>query len=260
LHLVLWEAAGERAHLEHAIEAGNIILDAAEKLPNGTVRWTIPAGYGKLSGRAYFGRAHGAAGIAGSLLDLFEVTGDKSFLEVAESAGRWIANNGVPVLKDERGLDWPVSDLDRTLPGPFWCHGAAGVGQFFMELARFDTRVPGAKLAERAAQSVAFGGRWAGPTQCHGLAGNIEFLLDMAQFSRQESYFKWAEILARLLEAFAVRRGGAIVFQNDWPATSSPGYMIGYGGIAACFLRLDGPEQRPRQMSRSGFRGRKRLV
>ena len=36
--------------------------------------WRIPAGYGGLSGKSYLGYAHGAAGIADVLLDLYDAT------------------------------------------------------------------------------------------------------------------------------------------------------------------------------------------
>jgi len=39
----------------------------------------------------------------------------------------------------------------------------------------------------------------------------------------------------------------------------TPDYMVGYGGVAACILRLREPEQRPRQLSRAGFRYMPRL-
>ncbi len=188
------------------------------------------------------------------MLDLFEASGDKKFLAGAQGAGRWIKSLAVPVLEHDRGLDWPVSEDGQTPAGPFWCHGAAGIGQFFLHAARIDALLGAAELAHRAAQTVISSGRWAGPTQCHGLAGSIEFLLDTAQATGERSYFAGVRSFAQLLEAFAAERNGMLLWPSDSPTAFTPGYMVGYAGIGACLVRLGDPEHLPRQFSRSGFR------
>lgn len=74
--------------------------------------WIIPPGYESLSGTVNLGYAHGAAGIADTLLDLFEATGDRRFLEVARDAANWLARLATPALNDGTGLIWAV-DLER---------------------------------------------------------------------------------------------------------------------------------------------------
>jgi serine/threonine protein kinase len=106
-HILMWDETGVSEHLHSAIRGGEWLLDHAELGPDGGAKWTIPEGYGGLSGRAYYGRAHGAAGIADVLLDLFEISREKKFLDCATSAMTWIAKAAIPVLRDGRGLDWP---------------------------------------------------------------------------------------------------------------------------------------------------------
>ncbi|MGH2585164.1 MAG: lanthionine synthetase LanC family protein, partial [Dehalococcoidia bacterium] len=93
-------------------------------------------------------------------------------------------------------------------------------------------------------------------TPCHGLAGAIEFLLDMFQATGDRAYLADAGVLARLLEAFAAERDGALVFPSESPDVFTPDYMVGYAGVAACLLRLSAPDL-PHLLSRAGFSGRR---
>jgi tRNA A-37 threonylcarbamoyl transferase component Bud32 len=252
-HLLLWDETGDREHLEDARRAGEALLAGAESAGRDELRWTIPPGYDDLSGLAYLGYAHGAAGIADALLDLHDATGEERFLAAACGAARWLGRQAVPVLDDDSGLSWPA--LEGGPPaGAFWCHGATGVGLFFAHLAATGARPEAAEVAARAARAVARGSRFVGPVQCHGLAGNIEFLLDMFQATGDRAYHGEAESLARLLEAFGVERDGGLVWSAESPSTFSPDYLVGYAGVATCLLRLSAPERLAHQLSRRGFR------
>jgi lantibiotic modifying enzyme len=213
----------------------------------------IPPGYEGLSGRAYLGYSHGAAGIACALLDLYEATGDERYRASALGAGRWVASQAQPTPADPDGLDWP-STADGGMFGPYWCHGAAGIGRFFLHAADLGIMPEAADLAARAARAAASGARRANPTQCHGLAGNIEFLLDMYQANGDRAYRAEAWSLAQLLLAFAHDQAGRLVFSSESPVVFTPDYMVGYAGVAVCLLRLAEPHVRPHQLSRRGFR------
>lgn len=254
-HLLLWEATAESLHLEHALQAGAALLAAATPVRRDEVCWPIPPGYGASSGQAYLGYAHGAAGIADALLDLFDVSGDKRFRLAARSAAHWLVRQAIPALPDRSGIHWPMSEGEPA-KAAFWCHGAAGIGQFFLHAAAHELVPDATALAARAARTVAQATRWAGPTQCHGLSGSIELLLDMAQATGEAAYVADAHELALLLDAFAVEHNGMIVCSSDVPTTITPDYMVGYAGVAACLLRLAAPMRLPRQLSRAGFRYR----
>ncbi len=120
----------------------------------------------------------------------------------------------------------------------FWCHGAGGIGRFFLHAAQLDVVPDALQFAARAARTVSRAARWAGPTQCHGLAGNIEFLLDMAQATGDPRYWADCEPLARLLVAQVVDEHGAVNWDEDVPDILTPDYMLGYAGVAVCLLRL----------------------
>jgi lantibiotic modifying enzyme len=255
-HLLLWDETDDPEHLRHAVEAGEFLLEKAEDAGDGGLFWKTSPGYGGLSGPPYLGYAHGAAGIADALLELFEVTEGTRFLTAVRGAGRWLACQAVPVLDDESGLDWPLVEGQPPF-GAAWCHGATGIGSFFLHASKLDALPGAAEIAARAARTTARGARSQGPVQCHGLAGNIEFLLDMYGGTGDRAYLAEVRSMARLLEAFSREKGGLLVWPSDSPEVYSPDYMIGYAGVAVCLLRLGDPEEMPRQLSRRGFRHRR---
>ncbi|MGH2988048.1 MAG: class IV lanthionine synthetase LanL [Solirubrobacterales bacterium] len=258
LHLLVWDETGEDDQVAAAVEAGETLLAAAAFVADGRPQWIVPDGHSALSGTAPLGYAHGAAGIADALLDLYDATGEERFLEVAGAALRRVARLAVPSLDDGSGLEWPRLEGDRPL-GPMWCHGSAGIGRAFLHAARLRL-MPGAlEIARRAGRSVARGGRALGPVQCHGLAGGIELLLDLARETGENAWRQEAWTLARLLEGFRGERDGRLMWASDRGDVLAPDYMVGYSGVAMCLLRLADPE-RPTQLSREGFRHLPRRV
>ncbi len=250
-HLWLWDATADSEQLSLAMNAGESLITNAEKVNSQELCWRIPEGYGGMSGLIYLGYAHGAAGIADVLLDLYEATQQEHFLTVALRAGRWLQRQAMPVLADESGLDWPITESTEP-EGASWCHGATGIGSFFLHLAHLQALPEALLLAERAARTVAYGNRAYSPVQCHGLSGQIEFLLDMAQETEDQQYIQWAFELATLLEAFALEKDGMLVWSSESPTIITPDYQVGYAGIAMTLLRL-GNLQRPRQLGRNGL-------
>ncbi|HXT34078.1 MAG TPA: lanthionine synthetase LanC family protein, partial [Chloroflexota bacterium] len=256
-HLLLWDETGEQEQLSFAIGAGEQLLATVDRTPceGRGAQWLIPEGYGDLSGQAQLGYAHGLAGIADSLLDLYETTGEPRWRECARQAAYTLERHAASraFVSGAPCLDWPIR-AGGPFFGPFWCHGAAGIGQFFLHAARLDI-LPGAmEIALGAARGVARGSRHAGPTQCHGLTGNIEFLLDVYQASGDRAYLSEAHSLATLLAAFASERDGQLLWPSESPMIFTPDYLVGYAGVLPCLLRLADPERRPRQLSRAGFR------
>ena len=252
LHLMLWDETGEPAAIAAAIAAGEALLRAAEHGPVGAVWWTIPPGYEAMSGNAYLGYAHGAAGIADALLDLFEATGREDVLQAVRGAARWLAAHGVHVLRDGRGLHWP-SVIGGTPGGAYWCHGAGGIGTFLVRAAESGCVADASVLAHRAGLTVAAATRWLNPTQCHGLAGSIELLLDLYRATGDASWLEQARAFGTLMAAFAIEGGGGLVWPSEAPGAFAPDYLTGYAGVATCLLRLAAPERLPHLLSREGF-------
>ncbi|MBI2762122.1 MAG: protein kinase [Chloroflexi bacterium] len=254
-HLWLWDQTGADEHLAAARAAGAVLLESADHTADGGVRWVLPLGYGSMSGTAPLGYAHGTAGIADALLNLFEATGDVSTRDAAAGAARWLADQAVPVLDDGSGLGWPATEGEEPFL-PWWCHGATGIGRLFLHAATLDLIPQAATLATGAARAVARGARAQAASQCHGLAGSIEFLLDVYQATGDDTWLHEARTLAVLLDAYAAEQDGNLVFSAETPGLFTPDYMTGYAGVAVCLLRLADPTRRPHQLSRAGFRYR----
>jgi serine/threonine protein kinase len=241
LHLHVARATGNGNHLNHARCTSARILDMADRGADGTLRWVIPAGYGDLTGHAFAGYAHGAAGIADVLLELSAATGDPRLRDAAARAGRWIMSESVATLEDQSGLDWP-SESGRA-SGGLWCHGAAGVGQFLLR-ATLVNLFDGARDATlKAARTAALAGRWATPVRCHGLAGCIEFLMDVYEHLDQGWCLDAAFDLAQIAQSFVVERDGLVMVLGDQPHRMTPDFMVGYSGVLATFLRLSDPDR-----------------
>ncbi len=251
-HLLLWDETQDAEHLQAAIDAGRWLISVAEDAGEGALCWTLPKTIA--GGKTYLGYAHGAAGIADALLDLFEVTGDERFLAAVIGASRLLERQAVPVLYDQSGLNWPMYKDGRDLASIFWCHGAVGIGKFFLHASELNLFPQAIDIATRAARAVARGSRWTGTTQCHGLSGNIEFLLDMFQITAYDAYYVEARSLASLLETFSMERDGLLVWPSDITSSFTPDYMVGYAGVLVCLLRLANPQHLPHQFSRPGFR------
>jgi lantibiotic modifying enzyme len=206
-----------------------------------------------LSGQTYLGYAHGAAGIADALLDLFEVTADARLFEAACGTARWLQSLAVPALDDASGLCWPTAEGAEPVAA-YWCHGAAGIGRFWIHAAALGVMPGAADVAARAIATTARGARWAGPTQCHGLAGAIEVLIDAYQANNDPAFLAKARILERLLLAFACEVDGQLAWPSESPTVITPDYNVGYAGVASALLRLADPARRPHGLSRQGFR------
>ena len=258
-HLLLWDETGKQEHLRAAVACGDYLLETAQQRETGEYCWILPSEELRgFSTHAYLGYAHGAAGIADALLELFEVTGDERFRPIIQGVARWLQRLALPILADGSGLSWPVTE-DRVEPSwPLWCHGSTGVGRFFLHASRHNWILGALETAVRAAQAAMHLGKMGGPTLCHGLAGTMEFLMDMYQWTRKPVYLVEARACSHLLEGFRCNQEGLLLFQTGGSAVCTPDYQIGYAGIAITLLRLSAPGCIPYQLSREGFQAYKR--
>jgi hypothetical protein len=244
-NLRLWRGTSRREFLDAARIAGSHLVEAAVTVGDG-LRWpdatlemdTVPRERSQ-DGQppAWLGYAHGAAGIGDVLLDLWEITAEPRFWHAAQGAARRLIQLAVPVFPDRTGFNWPRTEGGAPGPG-FWCHGAAGIGYFFLHAATLELTPDAEEVAHRAARAVAQSTRWAGPTLCHGLAGNLAFLCRMDRETGSNRYRRDSAAFNSLLQTWLHSRDGVLTCLGGEPVPSSPSYMTGYSGVAAALLCL----------------------
>lgn len=240
-HLRIWKDSGAAEQLGYAHEAAAALLKAATIEPNGDTHWMIPEGFENLSGHTYFGYAHGAAGIADSLLDLYQVAPSLPVREAIHGTAQWLQRHATPTPFDAYGVAWG-NGVGEAIAPAFWCHGGVGIGQFLLRAGVAGIVPDGIEWAERAAHGMVWGTRWSTPTQCHGLAGNIDFLLNLYLVTNNDKYYREALGFAALLDAFGIEEGGVLAWSSESPTVFTPDYMVGYAGVVTTLLRLATPE------------------
>ena len=183
------------------------------------------------------GFAHGASGVAHSLLAMAETTGKSHFRETAAEALEYERS-----LFDPARGNWP--DLRELQPREeaagreflmAWCHGAPGVG-----LARLtalhhlsDDRLR--EEAQTAVRTTTQRGMLDNESLCHGSLGNLELLSAAGNLFSDDAlidrvYRSAGTILARQRE-----RGWRCGVSDG---VETPGLLEGLSGIGYGLLRL----------------------
>lgn len=227
--------------LAAAVRHGEHLLQHADKSDDG---WSWPTMRGWTQRHAT-GYAHGAAGIAIALLELFQQTGDERFLLAARQGWRYERSHFCPQQNN-----WPDFRYAETSDEPqcatAWCHGSAGIGISRLrgwELGHRDDELAGeieASLTSTRARLQANGQGSADFSPCHGMAGNAELFIAAAQIlDRPELHQVAAEVGQRGLCQYE-RQG------QPWPCGGTdvgetPGLMLGLAGIGLFYLRLHAP-------------------
>lgn len=248
---------------DSAIALGRHLVSCANRRPEG---WSWgPTGVGHA--RDLLGYAHGTAGYAYSLLELWSVTGDDTFRYGAEQAFAYEAYHfdaASANWPDFRSYDWGelLQSPERTAAMRAalqaggdaagytmchmvaWCHGAAGIG--LSRLRAFELLGDSRYAAEARTAAVTTIEALRIPATnfslCHGLFGNFEMLLWAAERLCEPSWR--AEVERRTDAAITVFEGttpcpwpsGATAMQPD------PSLLVGEAGIGHYLLRLARPE------------------
>jgi class II lanthipeptide synthase len=178
--------------------------------------------------RCLTGFAHGAAGIAWSLAELYAATGEDRFRNAAKEGFRYESSCYNPERRN-----WP--DYRNDPPGYMiaWCHGATGIGlsrRRAAEILPDEGYRAEAEIALEVAKSSLENLSSGNFSLCHGHAGNAEFC-----------------------NSKETMEGGIAEFEErrmPWPcgtkgAGEIPGLMLGIAGIGYSCLRLTNPNRYP---------------
>lgn len=234
------------------------LLDVAVRCGNWLVSTARPAAAGCCWGAGYdpkvslTGFSHGTAGVAQALLELFRVTGDQKYREVAEEAFAYER-----YWFDETQQNWPdfrpdgpppANDKRPRMCSMAWCHGAPGIA--LSRLRAFEITGDATYKAEalvalettRRSLEASLAADNFNFSLCHGFAGNAEILAEGARILGRDA--NGLSDLVGQIAAYGIDKYGS--GQTPWlcgfGTEEMPGLMMGLAGIGLFYLRLAHPE------------------
>jgi type 2 lantibiotic biosynthesis protein LanM len=240
--LGLYRVTGSGRALEIANQCGDHLLAHAQPMEHG-IGWVQEG----LSARPLTGFAHGNAGMAWALLQLWSLTNQERYRAAALDAISYEQN-----LFSATARNWPIP-RDPRLPGEpssdrednfmiAWCYGAPGIG-----LARLKSlgSLDGAGIREQidmALQTTLEQGFGGNHSLCHGDLGNLDFILEASRtLSQLPMDLPVNQLSAMVLES-AERSGWLCGIPLN---VQTPDLMTGLAGIGYELLRLASPSEVP---------------
>jgi type 2 lantibiotic biosynthesis protein LanM len=234
--LALYKQTGSAEVLQGAIACGQHLLKYCDSA------YSPQAGNSPAS-KPQTGFSHGAAGIAYSLLQLYAVTQDSSYLEGARQGIAYESSVFSPSARN-----WPIiSPMPSASPvfWSTWCYGApsialgrlAGASIYQTEEVLRDIEVGLNTTQKTALQDI--------DHLCCGNLGRAEVLLVAGQKLSNPFWYQAAQELAAMVVGRAARTGKYQLFSELPISVSSPGFFQGMAGIGYQLLRLGYPESLP---------------
>jgi lantibiotic modifying enzyme len=234
---LLWcgRKLGQDQYVELAAQYGERLLELAIE-EDGDISWCTGQ-----SGEHLTGYAHGASGIASSLLELHVATGQMDYLKTSHLAMHY--ENKFYSEKHKNWLDLrQIAGRDQCSLA--WCHGAPGI--LLSRLRAF--HITGMKqylkdahiASETCFEAAELHLRSRSPDNClcHGSAGIMLCLWEAGRFFNDQRLINRAEALAaRMLAGWRSSGHWANAFSS---LEDTPQLMLGYTGTAYSFMRLGG--------------------
>jgi lantibiotic biosynthesis protein len=222
-----------------AEELGALLLKRAENNQYGTSWKTLDTGPHNLTGYA-----HGAAGIATALAELYSETKNEKLLHAIKEAIQFENS-----FFNEQQQNWPdlrfskAADPINAVCSATWCHGAAGIGLARIKVYEitgdkdcFDDVVKAFRVTVKVFQAETIHDY----SLCHGLFGQAIFILKAASLINENDItgmvYQQAE---KCLQEFVYPD---IPVPNGYHSLKeSPCYMQGNSGVGHFFLHLYDP-------------------
>lgn len=233
--------------LEWAVATAERLLEVAEITPDG-LRWKMMADQPFPFTAPNF--SHGGAGVGYFMTEAYKSTGETRYLDAAREAARYVMSRAATV-----GDGRLVCHTEEARNAVYYlgaCHGPAGTGRLFLELAAItgeavwleEARALTRGLLALGAPESRSAGLWNNHGQCCGDAGVGEFALLMAHRTGDEAYLALARRCADVIVANSHTEKGC----RSWMQAehrgrpefleAQTGYMQGAAGIASFLVHL----------------------
>lgn len=228
------------------LQMGDYLLQTAQAETTGISWATMP----NSSSANLTGYAHGAAGIATALLELWHYTKDLRYQKAALAGFAY-----EDACFDQTQQNWPdfregntPRQKDDNTPRPCgcaWCHGAPGIGLSRLRAYQLTGNEGFKQVAKVAVNTTLqhFGRRQLGNySLCHGVFGNADLLLYAAETLNEQSLSdKVGEVAEEAVVQHVQRK---IPFPNGAQSDlNTHDMMLGMAGVGYGFLRAADPER-----------------
>jgi lantibiotic modifying enzyme len=205
--------------------------------------------------RRYPNFSHGTAGVSYVLATLFQLTGERRFLDAALAGERYLQaittrtpNDGRRIFHSEPG--------GEQLFYLSWCHGPAGTARLYHRLAEATGDRRWLDMLPRLATAIVDSGvpeqhpdrsgYWNNISQCCGACGVAEFFLAMHTLTRDPAHLAFARRVMDDTVARATAEGDGLKWiQAEHRVrpellVAQTGLMQGAAGVGLALLHLDG--------------------
>lgn len=190
----------------------------------------------------YLGMGQGLAGIGHLWFVLADVTGEDTWDELIDATAERLiecAEPDIGFINWRKKLD--VAELGRC----HWCHGGAGIGQFFVRAYDRTQQDRYLDTAIAAADCTwAYGDDKLNPSQCHGLAGKAELFVELLRTTGERRWHDRAREFIDMTLKYRHETPEGERWQGDEPGLYSPDFICGAAGVGHFFLRVLDPRLR----------------
>ena len=231
----LYEHTNDSLFLDYAKGAGQWLIDIAVPEAGGCKWWPKDGDTPSYA----TGWCHGPAGTCVLFMKLYQITSDNIYLTYAEMGSTWLISLAIP---SGGGYKWPhyqgSPNYDITI-----CHGAAGIGDFFLKMfdltnegIYYDYAEGAAEWLKSVADTSAGGYRWATFGSYYtgfstGTSGVGLFFLDMYEPPDEPDLvcsgnLNWIDIKpgSTVTGRFQVANIGDPGSSLDWEIVECPGW------------------------------------
>jgi len=239
------EYFNDGAYLNAAMKAGDHLISLGiEDAPG--VKWKAFAQTTKI----YPNFSHGTSGIAYYMARLYQLTGEKRYLDAALSGAEWLLSHEEEHEGD--GCAWYHHEPDgKDLYYVGWCHGPGGTAKLFYQLYLVTGGDQWMQMVKEAAQWLMTCGLNEKPLDgywnisvCCGNAGIADFLADLYRVTGDKTYWEFAVTMVDDMMKKAVPGNPGLKFMVAEHRTKpeeeycQTGYSQGAAGIGLTFLKM----------------------